>query len=178
MMNYGINFSVYAWGKLYRRDLVEANPYPVGKLYEDIATTYRIVSDSAGIAYGNKEIYYWLQRSNSIMHSVFNERQLDGIYAAQQQLEYIQEHYPSAVPAAKYRYTAKAVELMGILFLSGGDIKMFEKLKQYMNKYSNEVLKDTHVKRSMQLRIKAIKMGYLPAKIAFNLHYRAKKRLI
>lgn len=177
-MNYGMKFSVYAWGKLYKRELVEANPYPVGKLYEDIATTYRIVGDSTGVAYGNKEIYYWLQRSNSIMHSGFNDRQFDGIEAAQQQLEYIEKYYPNAIPAAKYRYTAKAVELAGVLFSSGGNRDTFRKLKKYMSKYSDEILKDSFTKRSMYLRIKAMKLGYLPAKIVFYLHDRAKKKLI
>lgn len=177
-MNYAQGVGLTAWGKLYRRELVEANPYPVGKYYEDLATTYKIVGASNGVAYGNKQIYYWLQRSNSIMHSGFNERQLAGIDATRNQLDYIQKNYPAAEAAAKYRYTAKAVELTDILFSSGGDIKIFRKLKGFMDEYADEVLKDNDAKQSIKIRIRAMKLGYYPAKLAFALHKMLKEAKI
>ena len=169
-MNYGIGFGVTAWGKLYKRALVEANPYPVGKLYEDIATTYKIVGESTGVAFGNKQIYFWIQRRDSIMHSSFNRRQLDGMDAAEEQLKYIEEHFPDAVPAAKYRFTAKAIELMAVAFSSGGDREIYAELKAYMNRFADEVLKDPYAKRTMKMRILAMKMGRYPAKLAFGIH--------
>ena len=175
-MNYGIDFSVYAWGKLYRRELVEKYPYPVGRLYEDLATTYKIVSDANGVAYGTRQIYYWIQRSDSIMHSGFNERQLDGLLSAEEQLHFIEEHFPNAVPAAKYRLTAKAIELAEICFSSGGSKAVFRKLRDSMNRYASEVMKDPKAKRSMKIRILAMKMGYLPSKAVFSAHRKAKKR--
>lgn len=177
-MNYAKGFGLTAWGKLYKRSLIEANPYPVGKLFEDIATTYKIVGESTGVAYGNRQIYYWLQRSNSIMRSSFNPRQLDGIEAAEKQLEYVQNRYPKAVPAAKYRLTSKAVELTGTLFASGGDKKMFNKLKSSMKKYAGEVLRNPKTKRSMKIRILAMQLGYYPAKITFGIHEALKKQIL
>lgn len=174
-MNYGQGFGLTAWGKLYKRELVEKYPYPVGKIYEDIATTYKIIGDSAGAAFGNQQIYYWQQRSGSTMHSGFNIRQLDGITAARSQLDYFYERYPSAVPAGKYRYTAKAVELTDILFTSDGDHSIFEELRGYMNEYASDVLMDTNAKRSIKVRISAMKMGYYPAKLVFAVHRFAKK---
>lgn len=173
-MNYGIDFSVFAWGKLYKRQLVEANPYPVGKLYEDLATTFKIVGSSNGVAYGNKQVYYWVQRSDSIMHSGFNRKQLDGLEAAEAQLRYIEKNYPKAVPAAKYRCTAKAVELAGICFSSGGNKVDFDELRKEMSKYALEVLKDSKTKRTMKFRIQAMRLGYYPAKLAFAVHESAK----
>ena len=178
IMNYARGFGLTAWGKLYKRPLIEANPYPVGKLYEDIATTYKIVGGSTGVAYGNKQIYYWQQRSNSIMRSNFNPRQLDGIEAAEKQLAYVQDIYPKVVPAAKYRLTAKAVELTGILFASGGDKKIFKELKSYMKKYAGEVLKNPKAKYSMKIRIIAMQLGYYPAKITFGIHESLKKQIL
>lgn len=177
-MNYGDGFSVYAWGKLYKRELVEENPYPVGKIYEDLATTYKIIGSSSGVAFGNKQIYYWIQRSNSIMHSGFSNRQMDGIEAAKNQLEYISCYYPTALSAAKYRYTAKAIELISICFSSGGDKRVFSTLKQVTKEYANEVLKDKHVKTTMKLRIHAVKFGYLISKYIFRIHEKVKKAMV
>lgn len=177
-MNYAKGVGLTAWGKLYKRSLIEANPYPVGKLFEDIATTYKIVGESTGVAYGNKQIYFWLQRSNSIMRSSFNAKQLDGIEAAKKQLDYVQDKYPKAVPAAKYRLTSKAVELTGTLFASGGDKKIFNELKTCMMEYAGEVLRNPKTKRSMKIRILSIQLGYYPAKIAFGIHETLKKRIL
>ena len=176
-MNYANGFGLTAWGKLYKRSLVEANPYPIGKLFEDIATTYKIVGGSTGVAYGNKQIYYWIQRSNSIMRSSFNMKQLDGIEAAQNQLVYIQEHFPKAEAAAKYRLTSKAVELTGTMFASGGDKKIFKTLRESMRQYATEVLRNPKAKRSMKVRIIAMQLGYYPAKITFGVHESLKKAL-
>ena len=177
-MNCGKNFSVTAWGKLYKRELVEENPYPIGKLYEDVATTYKIVASSSGVAFGNKQVYYWIQRPNSIMHSAFDVRQFDGIEAAEKQLIYIQEKYPSAISAAEYRYTAKTIELMAVYFYSGGDKSIYRRIKHCMNKYSYKVCKDSNAKVSMRIRILAVKIGYYPAKIVFYLHDKSKKLLV
>ena len=177
-MNYGLGFSVFAWGKLYKRELIENHPYPVGKLYEDLFTTYKIVCDSNGVAFGNRKIYYWVQRTDSIMHSSFNRRQFDGIKAAKQQLIYLSKTHPKAIPAAKYRYTAKAVELAALNFTSGSDKKVFDILKRNMIHYYRDVLKDPNAKKSMKLRIIAMRMGFYPAKFIFAIHDRIKmKRL-
>lgn len=177
-MNYVIGFGTVAWAKMYKRSLVEANPYPIGKRYEDIATTYKIIGDSTGVAFGNKQIYIWFQRPNSFVHNAFDERQLDGIEATKKQLEYVQKRFPHAVPAAKYRYTAKAVELASLLFAADGNKQEFEKLRSYMNEYSADVLKDKNAKRSMKLRIRAMKLGYYPAKVFFSIHEGVKRKMM
>lgn len=177
-MNYVIGFGTVAWAKMYKRSLVEANPYPIGKRYEDIATTYKIIGDSTGVAFGNKQIYIWFQRPNSFMHNAFDERQLDGIEASRKQLEYVEKRFPLAVPAAKYRYTAKAVELAALLFATDGNKQQFEKLRSYMNEYSADVLKDKNVKHSIKMRIRAMKLGYYPAKLFFFIHEGVKQKIL
>ena len=134
-MNYGIGFGATAWGKLYKKELIEKYPYPQGKLYEDLFTTYKIISAADGVALGNKQIYYWVQRTGSIMRRPFRKDQFDGILAAKEQLQYIEKYHPAALPAAKYRYAAKAIELIGISLLSGGNRKVFKLLKREMKKY-------------------------------------------
>ncbi len=176
-MNYGQDFSVNAWGKLYKRELVERHPYPVEKLYEDLANTYIIVSSSNGVAYGNKQIYYWLQRTGSIMHSGFNEKQYDGISAVKNQLAFVTENYPNAIQAAKVRYMAKIAELMSIAFQSTNSESIYKRLKSEML-YYNEVMVDQKVKKSLKIRLVALKLGYFPAKMVFGVHELLKKWLL
>ena len=59
--------NVVAWNKLYRRNLFKLERYDVGKLHEDEYICHRIISSCSRISIVNEALYYYLQRSNSIM---------------------------------------------------------------------------------------------------------------
>ncbi len=177
-MNYNQGFGATPWAKIYKKELIIQHPFPEGQIYEDLATLYKIVGDCDRIAVGNRRIYYWVQRAGSTMRMTFDERQMAGMDAASAQIAYIEKKYPSALKSAKYRYTAKAVELTAACFNSGGDKTVFRRLRKLMKVYAKEVLQDKHAKTTMKLRMIAMSLGYYPAKIVFGLHERAKKQLI
>ena len=174
-MNYTRGFGVMACVKLYRRELILAHPFPEGQFYEDLAVLCKIVGDSRRLAFGSRIVYYWVQRPGSITRMEFDERQMAGIEAAAAQIEYVKARYPKALAAAKCRHTAKAVELIGISFASRDKRSMFPILRKHMNRYAGEVLKDKYAKKTLKLRIRAARWGYLPARIVFGAHERAKR---
>ena len=81
-MNYNKGIGATAWAKLYKRELILNHPFPEGQIYEDLAVLYQIIGDCKSVAYGNKRIYYWVQRQNSTMRMAFDERQMAGMDAA------------------------------------------------------------------------------------------------
>lgn len=74
---YNTSFPLSAWGKLYRRKLFEDIEYPVGKLYEDLFTTYKLFLKAKKIVYYSKVGYFYYYRSNSIVATSFREAHLD-----------------------------------------------------------------------------------------------------
>lgn len=61
------NIQSYAWNKLYKRELFETGiRYPVGKTFEDIATTYLLFEKSNKIVRQEKPIYYYVRRDDSL----------------------------------------------------------------------------------------------------------------
>ena len=66
-----------AWAKLYHKSLFETVKYPVGKLFEDIATTYKLMLQCDKIAVGYQSKYNYIIRSNSIVNGKFNPKKLD-----------------------------------------------------------------------------------------------------
>lgn len=56
----------YAWNKLYRKELFQQISYPVGYMYEDIGTTYKLIWKANRIYYLNKILYYYCNRMDSI----------------------------------------------------------------------------------------------------------------
>lgn len=176
-MNYNRGFGAMPWAKLYRKELILAHPFPEGQIYEDLATLYKILGDCDTVVLGNRKIYYWVQRTGSTMRMKFDERQMAAMDAVTAQIRYLKTRYPGALPSGKYRYTAKAAELIAVCFNSGGDREVFRRLRNLMKRYAGEVLKDTHAKATMKARILAVRLGYLPARIVYAMHEGTKRRV-
>ena len=61
--------SSLAWNKLYKKDLFQSIRYPVGKKYEDIGTTYRLVHTASSVFYLPVSLYNYEKRPHSITTS-------------------------------------------------------------------------------------------------------------
>ncbi len=67
-MIYNRAFTVNAWNKLYHRDLFAGIRYPVGLLYEDLATTYLLTDRAKTVVCLDGKLYAYVQRGGSIMN--------------------------------------------------------------------------------------------------------------
>lgn len=67
-----------AWGKLYSTTLFKKNSieYPIGKIHEDIFTTYKLIYAASKIVFSNYIGYFYRIRKDSIMTSEFNLKRL------------------------------------------------------------------------------------------------------
>ena len=78
MMLYQKFFDTSAWGKLYKNQLFGGGiRYPVGKLFEDLGTTYKLFLASKKIIYCDTKMYFYLQRGGSISNDKYNTRKND-----------------------------------------------------------------------------------------------------
>lgn len=82
------------WGKIYEKSLFENVKYPVGKLFEDTFTTYKLVAESGKIAVGSQAKYDYQIRKDSISHTTFSESSLDLIEATNEMTTGITRSYP------------------------------------------------------------------------------------
>lgn len=78
--NKGITY-VVAWNKLYKRRLFNDLKYKEGKIHEDEFIIHEILYKCNLVSYVSMELYYYLQRSDSITTSKFNISRLDGLDA-------------------------------------------------------------------------------------------------
>lgn len=67
----------YAWNKLYRIALFNDVQYPVGKRWEDIGATYKLLNKSKKVVYTDAILYFYLQREGSITASSNIRNSLD-----------------------------------------------------------------------------------------------------
>jgi len=84
------------WNKLYRRWVVAGIPFEVGKYNEDEFWTYRVFDRIEKLVTVEKPLYYYLQRSTSIIGVGYNLRRIDGLEARFQRMLYLQKYEPLA----------------------------------------------------------------------------------
>ncbi|MFJ2502900.1 glycosyltransferase family 2 protein [Microbacterium sp. NPDC087592] len=98
-----------AWGKLYRAALFEGIRYPVGALYEDLPTTYRLFLRSERIAFTTYASYFYIQRATSITALRHTARRLDTFTFAAEAAEAVSELPPRVHRAAHARQFMESV---------------------------------------------------------------------
>lgn len=76
-MFYQDKFENSACCKLYHRHLFETRRFPIGLLYEDLATTHKLIEEAKSVIITDEVIYYYFIRENSIMGEKFSEKNLD-----------------------------------------------------------------------------------------------------
>jgi hypothetical protein len=78
------------WNKIYRKDLFTKYglKYPTHMWYEDLVGASEFYSKAKKIAICHKKLYYYMQRSNSVMHSAQTDKNLEIIKAVDMIVDY------------------------------------------------------------------------------------------
>lgn len=168
-MMYGQKFGVQGPDKLYKRDLVVNDPFPIGKLHEDQAAMYKIIANCKKLAYTNKPIYFYRQRNESIVHTRVTKEHLYGLEAVKMQLDYINSNYPSVVNAAKVRMAIVICKwIPGLANGTREDKQMFNYLRAELMPYYDSIIDNSRVTKALKVRLRAIKMGFYPSMYIFK----------
>lgn len=87
---------VFAWNKLYHIDLFQDIRYPEGRVYEDIATTHKLVYKAHRIVMLNDKLYYRnIANPNSITHERSVSNRSDSFHAyIDKYNDLVEEGYP------------------------------------------------------------------------------------
>ena len=77
-----------AWGKLYKKHIFESLRYDVGKIHEDEFILHKIIAQTDKLVYTTKKMYYYLQRSNSIMGTKTSKSYQHSLEALTNRIDY------------------------------------------------------------------------------------------
>lgn len=92
-----------SWARLYRRELHQSLPFPVGEINEDEAIVLELLERCNCIAVTNAVVYYYRFRPESITTARFSAKKLDWYRHCTANLAWIRAHYPDLVPLAMDR---------------------------------------------------------------------------
>ena len=85
-MHYG---GLIAWNKLYRRELFDIIRYPEGRVYEDIATTHKLIFAAKRILMLPDVLYYYVLRKDSISNTRLIKNKRDAFLASLERAEFL-----------------------------------------------------------------------------------------
>ena len=127
MLTNNRGYRAVAWNKLYHRSLLEGETYPVGRYHEDEFFTYRIMDKAGKLAYVNAPLYFYFQRSGSIMQSV-SVKHLDALDAYLERLELFRQKYPELYREGKVNFCNACVNnYADALMAKPDDFKVYDK---------------------------------------------------
>lgn len=103
-------YQTTAWGKIYKKILFEKERYPVGKIHEDMAVTYKLVYMAQNIVYTSKILYFVRQRTGSITRKEkFYKERLDILQFYKEQTKFYEERNEKKLVNRAYREYAYAL---------------------------------------------------------------------
>lgn len=111
------NIDSAAWDKLYHRSLFREIRYPIGKVCEDVPTTYRIALDAGHAAMCGKPLYNYFHRPGSITTAAISEKTFHFQEHTEKIYADIRARFPKLSKEARYlrvralAYTVLSVEL-------------------------------------------------------------------
>lgn len=96
--------SNHAWGKLYKSSLFKENKicYPLGRNYEDVATTFKLIWYADKIVYIPKILYLYLKRDGSISRELSEKNIDDFLLAYLEMNEFYKEKCQIETPEIAY----------------------------------------------------------------------------
>lgn len=99
-----------AWNKMFHKELLADERFPVGKYHEDEFFSYRIIHKAEKLVYVDSKLYYYRQRQGSIMAS-FNSKHLDSLEAGLERLDLLNRYYPNLYTYDKGIFCTGCVQL-------------------------------------------------------------------
>ena len=158
-----------AWGQLYKKELFNNVRFPKGKLYEDLATTYKVLYKSNIIVHSNEKLYFYFQRNSSIQGQKYNKNHYDDLLFMQEFEEFIKATFPDIEYAAKERMVGVCFHLL--LKMSKEERKTLTEAKEMndiIKSYRAGVIRE---KRS-SLKVKyACLLSYLGIDVVEQVYY-------
>lgn len=180
MMLYGDDLDVSAWAKLYKKELFESVRYPKGRLFEDAATTYKLIDLSKKIIFSSEPIYYYVMRSDSISNKSFNDKKMDLITSTNEMTCYIGEKYNDLKKACDRRLMYSYLSTLTQLAKSDESTPNYNKYKNELMNYIKEnrkrVLEDSKIPKRDRIALECTKLGFGFFKWAWKLYEKLTKR--
>ena len=131
--------NVNAWGKIYKKKLLDKVQFPVGRVFEDLGTLYKIFNECNKVGWVDYQFYHYIKRENSITQRSFRVKpKYDSLYLNHAKIAFATEHgYTEELHYIHGEIIKNAMSLLTV-FYSNVDLILeysqeFEDTKQWLS---------------------------------------------
>lgn len=151
-----------AWGKLYPRNLFDAELFTPGILYEDLDIFYRLFEKASGVIVSDAPLYYYRKgRMGSILND-FSEKRADVLDVILRMEEHFRRTNPRMLRAARDRRLNAAFNILHLLTRSGHTKRhaaVADRCRAYIHDIRLESLTDPRVRLKTKVGVLLNFMG-------------------
>ncbi len=170
------HFDNSACVKLYHRSLFESIEYPKGFVFEDLMTTFKIMLKcDDGVAYSNKQIYYYMFRPDSIEGSVFSEKKRQSVHEVFRIMDSYSNELMPIADAVKSKLSSFSFHLLLKLPDNCEDSRFFQ---DYIKRVRWNVVKNSKTRMKNRLACFLSYFGFPTVKAMFRFVDRRKKQSV
>lgn len=158
------NLDNSAADKVYKRSLFKDIRYPKGRVYEDVATTYKLVYLADKVGYLKKPYYYYYKRKGSIVASAFNSKSRNDCFIGyKERFEFAVKNNINCIEETKLLAVETALSTLTAFYANHEDIKSerFIDVKNFLVKNNNLTLKHKLKLKHKILLFSNSKMGII-----------------
>lgn len=132
---------VAAWSKLYKRSVIGDVRFPIGRKFEDTATSYLYVANSKRVGHINRCYYYYRLNPNSITQTSFDPKsRWDFVIGYEERLQYaINHHLPYVYDCNSLLMKAVLSCLTAYYANPTGNQGYYDKCKHLIETYRSDI---------------------------------------
>ncbi len=154
----GVEIHDHSVTKLYKKELWDDIFFPVGKLYEDIRTIYKVIARSNRVSIVGEALYHYRQREGSLIRSGFALNKMQWIESIDEIMNSsIAQESETFIEILKYRRAKDACKILREMMLFSPEKLPVEyelkanELLCIIKKYRAKMVADYHCTKAMKL---------------------------
>lgn len=90
----GVLYRFSVCNKLFKKSCFNQIYFPVGRIHEDLATTYKVFANVSKSVYTSYPGYIYVRRDESILTSTYTQKRLDALIGWKEILQFMMQNYP------------------------------------------------------------------------------------
>lgn len=159
MMCYHDLVDTCAYAKLGKRELYDDHFFPVGKLFEDIGSTYKLLEQCKTVACGFKAKYFYCIKEDSIVTSKFKPSKLDLLEMTDQMAQSVNFIYPDLAEATARRQVYARFSTLNQTLDEPSTRAIQRKLREYIVAHKSAILNNPRAPRRDKIAYGMLLLG-------------------
>lgn len=176
---YNGRYDVTAWNKLYKKSVFNNVSFPVGRLYEDTATSYHLAENADRFVVSMEPKYYYVQRYNSIANGRnFNNNKYQFIEVGDEMAFYVEKNYPSLYQGANAKKCfVRLSTLSQLVNTHHYDKARIKSMRKVIVRLSLGLIMDSKVSKRDKLGVVAICLGFPFYSFVWSKYYKQSRKI-